>query len=162
SGAFQMASFSATVVMGQDYMPARPALAAALVLGFAAIGSATPWLPFIGWIADTQGRETAMWVLAALPLAAAALAPTLPAPCRPPPPTPRAPPAPPHPPGRPCRRPGRNPPRRGPAARGRDAAGPPRRGGRAGGAARSRRLPAPGDQRGPRALDGPLRAARQR
>ena len=79
SGAFQMASFSATVVMGQDYMPARPALAAALVLGFAAIGSATPWLPFIGWIADTQGRETAMWVLAALPLAAAALATTLPA-----------------------------------------------------------------------------------
>jgi MFS transporter, FSR family, fosmidomycin resistance protein len=83
SGAVQMASFSATVVMGQDYMPARPALAAALVLGFAAIGSATPWLPFIGWIADTQGRETAMWVLAALPLAAAALATTLPAARRP-------------------------------------------------------------------------------
>ena len=83
SGAVQMASFSATVVMGQDYMPARPALAAALVLGFAAIGSATPWLPFIGWIADTQGRETALWLLAALPLAAAALATTLPAARRP-------------------------------------------------------------------------------
>lgn len=81
AGFILMASFSATVVMGQEYMPHRLALAAAWVLGFGAIGSATPWLPAIGAIADGAGRETALWVLAALPLAAGAVAAFLPRPC---------------------------------------------------------------------------------
>ena len=80
AGFILMASFSATVVMGREYMPHRLALAAAWVLGFAAIGSATPWLPAIGAIADAAGRETALWVLAALPIAAAAVAAFLPRP----------------------------------------------------------------------------------
>ncbi len=61
-------------------MPHRLALAAALVLGFGAIGSATPWLPAIGAIADSAGQETALRVLAALALAACAVAAFLPRP----------------------------------------------------------------------------------
>ncbi len=80
AGFILMASFSATVVMGQQYMPHRPALAAAWVLGFAAIGAATPWLPAIGAIADAAGRETALWIMAAIPLASAAIAAFLPRP----------------------------------------------------------------------------------
>lgn len=80
AGFILMASFSATVVMGQQYMPHRPALAAAWVLGFAAIGAATPWLPAIGAIADAAGRETAVWIMVALPLASAAIAALLPRP----------------------------------------------------------------------------------
>ena len=80
AGFILMASFSATVVMGQQYMPHRPALAAAWVLGFAAIGAATPWLPAIGAIADAAGRETALWILAAIPLASATIAALLPRP----------------------------------------------------------------------------------
>lgn len=74
AGFMLMASFSATVVMGQRYMPHRLALAAAWVLGFGAIGAATPWLPAIGAIADARGRETALWICAAVPLLAALLA----------------------------------------------------------------------------------------
>ena len=73
AGFILMASFSATVVMGQQYMPHRPALAAAWVLGFAAIGAATPWLPVIGAIADAAGRETALGS-GGDPLASAAIA----------------------------------------------------------------------------------------
>lgn len=82
AGFILMGSFAATVVMGQEFMPHRPALAAAWVLGFAAIGSATPWLPAIGAIADAAGRETALWVMAGLPLASAAIAALLPRPTR--------------------------------------------------------------------------------
>lgn len=74
AGFMLMASFSATVVMGQAYMPDRLALAAAWVLGFGAIGAATPWLPVVGWIADTHGRDVALWVTAVVPIVGAALA----------------------------------------------------------------------------------------
>lgn len=74
AGFMLMASFSATVVMGQRFMPHRLALAAAWVLGFGAIGAATPWLPVIGWIADAHGREMALWVVTAIPAIAAVVA----------------------------------------------------------------------------------------
>ncbi len=80
AGFILMASFSATVVMGQEFMPHRPALAAAWVLGFAAIGAATPWLPVIGAIADAAGRETALWIMTGIPLVSAAIAAALPRP----------------------------------------------------------------------------------
>ena len=82
AGFILMASFSATVVMGQAFMPHRPALAAAWVLGFAAIGAATPWLPVIGAIADAAGREAALWIMAAIPLVSAAIAAGLPEPAQ--------------------------------------------------------------------------------
>ncbi len=78
AGFILMASFSATVVMGQNFMPDRLALAAAWVLGFGAIGAATPWLPAVGAIADQWGRETALWIIAALPIVAALVAAAIP------------------------------------------------------------------------------------
>jgi FSR family fosmidomycin resistance protein-like MFS transporter len=80
AGFVTMASFSVTVVMGQEYLPGRLALAAGLMIGFGAIGSAPPGLALFGAIADLAGRETAIWGLALLPLAAAAIATMLPDP----------------------------------------------------------------------------------
>ena len=80
AGFFGMASFSVTVAMAQEYLPGRLALAAGLMIGFGAIGSAPPGLALFGAIADAAGREAAIWGLAALPLLGAALATMLPAP----------------------------------------------------------------------------------
>ena len=71
AGFVLMASFSVTVAMGQAYLPGRLALAAGLLIGFGAIGSAPPGLAIFGAIADTAGREAAIWGLAALPLVGA-------------------------------------------------------------------------------------------
>jgi FSR family fosmidomycin resistance protein-like MFS transporter len=78
AGAVLMASFSVTLAMGQAYLPHRLALAAGLMIGFGAIGSAPPGLAIFGALADAAGRETAIWGIAALPLLGAALATLLP------------------------------------------------------------------------------------
>ena len=78
AGFVLMASFSVTVMMGQEYMPDRLALAAGLMIGFGAIGSAPPGLALFGAIADAAGRESALWGVAALPLVGALLALLLP------------------------------------------------------------------------------------
>ena len=52
AGFVLLASFSVTVMMGQDYLPHRLALAAGLMIGFGAIGSAPPGLALFGAIAD--------------------------------------------------------------------------------------------------------------
>jgi FSR family fosmidomycin resistance protein-like MFS transporter len=75
-----MSSFSVTVAMGQEYLPHRLALAAGLMIGFGAIGSAPPGLALFGALADAAGRETAIAALAAVPAIAGALALALPAP----------------------------------------------------------------------------------
>ncbi len=80
AGFVLLGSFSVTVAMGQAYLPHRLALAAGLMIGFAAIGSAPPGLAIFGALADATSRETALWALTALPLLAAALAAMLPAP----------------------------------------------------------------------------------
>lgn len=77
-----MASMSVTVVMGQEYLPHRPALAAGVMIGFASIGSATPGLAVLGMVSDLAGRDAALWTIAALPLLAGALAAALPPPRR--------------------------------------------------------------------------------
>ena len=82
AGFVLLASFSVTVVMGQEYLPHRLALAAGLMIGFAAIGSAALGLAWIGPLADLAGRETALWAVAALPLAGWALSLLLPEPHR--------------------------------------------------------------------------------
>jgi FSR family fosmidomycin resistance protein-like MFS transporter len=82
AGFVLLASFSVTVVMGQEYMPHRLALAAGLMIGFAAIGSGAIGLAWIGPLADLAGRETALWAVAALPLAATLLSAALPPPHR--------------------------------------------------------------------------------
>jgi MFS transporter, FSR family, fosmidomycin resistance protein len=78
AGFVLLASFSVTVMMGQEYMPDRLALAAGLMIGFGAIGSAPPGLALFGAIADSAGREAALWGVAALPLVAGAAALLLP------------------------------------------------------------------------------------
>jgi MFS transporter, FSR family, fosmidomycin resistance protein len=65
-------------MMGQEYLPDRLALAAGLMIGFGAIGSAPPGLALFGAVADAAGREAALWGVAALPLAGGALALLLP------------------------------------------------------------------------------------
>ncbi len=82
AGFVLLGSFSVTVAMGQAYLPHRLALAAGLMIGFAAIGSAPPGLAIFGAIADATSRETALWALCALPLIAGMLAAFLPAPRR--------------------------------------------------------------------------------
>jgi len=82
AGFVLLASFSVTVVMGQEYLPDRLALAAGLMIGFGAIGSAPPGLALFGAIADAAGREAAIWGIAALPLVGGALAALLPEPRR--------------------------------------------------------------------------------
>jgi FSR family fosmidomycin resistance protein-like MFS transporter len=78
AGFVLLASFSVTVMMGQEYLPDRLALAAGLMIGFGAIGSAPPGLALFGAIADAAGREAAIWGIAALPLLGGALAVLLP------------------------------------------------------------------------------------
>ncbi|WP_217914594.1 MFS transporter [Miltoncostaea marina] len=79
AGFVLMSSFSVTVVMGQEYMPDQLALAAGLMIGFGAIGSAPPGLAIFGALADAAGREAALWGVAALPLIGGLLALALPA-----------------------------------------------------------------------------------
>ncbi len=71
-------TFAITVVLGQEYLPNRLGMASGVTLG-AAIGVGGALAPALGALADAQGIETAMWVMAAVPLAAVALALTLPA-----------------------------------------------------------------------------------
>ena len=80
AGFVLMASFSVTVMMGQEYLPDRLALAAGLMIGFGAIGSAPPGLALFGAIADEAGREAAIWGIAALPLLGALVTLLLPEP----------------------------------------------------------------------------------
>ena len=78
SGLVLQSSFSVTVAMGQEYLPTRLALAAGLLIGFGAIGSAPPGLALFGALADAAGRETALMTLSALPIIGGALAIWLP------------------------------------------------------------------------------------
>lgn len=70
-------TFAITVVLGQEYLPNRLGMASGVTLG-AAIGVGGALAPLLGALADAQGIETAMWVIAALPLPALMLALTLP------------------------------------------------------------------------------------
>ncbi len=79
AGFVLMGSFSVTVAMGQEMLPGRLALAAGLMIGFGAVGSAPPGLALFGALADAVGREAALWGVACLPLVGAALAAAIPA-----------------------------------------------------------------------------------
>jgi MFS transporter, FSR family, fosmidomycin resistance protein len=70
-------TFAITVVLGQEYLPNRLGMASGVTLG-AAIGVGGALAPVLGALADAHGIETAMWVIAALPVPALALALTLP------------------------------------------------------------------------------------
>jgi FSR family fosmidomycin resistance protein-like MFS transporter len=71
-------TFAITVVLGPEYLPNRLGMASGVTLG-AAIGVGGALAPLLGALADAQGIETAMWVIAAIPVPALLLALTLPA-----------------------------------------------------------------------------------
>jgi len=76
-GFVTIGNFSLTVVMGQEYLPSHPGLASGITLGLA-IGIGGLIAAALGPLADDAGIPLAIGVLAALPLAAAALAAALP------------------------------------------------------------------------------------
>ena len=76
-GALIIATFSVTVVMGQEYLPNRIGVASGVTLGLA-IGVGGLGAAALGVVADRAGLDTAMQVIAFTPLLAAALALSLP------------------------------------------------------------------------------------
>jgi MFS transporter, FSR family, fosmidomycin resistance protein len=76
-GFVAVATFSVTVVLGQQYLPAHPGLASGVTLGLS-IGIGGCLAAVLGVAADAFGLETTMWIIAALPVPALALALTLP------------------------------------------------------------------------------------
>ena len=76
-GFVTIASFSVTVVLGQEYLPNRLGLAAGVTLGLS-IGLGGVAAAVLGLVADAYDLETVMWIIAALPVPALALALTLP------------------------------------------------------------------------------------
>jgi len=76
-GAATIGTFGVTVVMGQEYLPARIGAAAGVTMGLS-IGLGGLGAPVLGAIADLYGLPNLMLVLAALPVAGLALALLLP------------------------------------------------------------------------------------
>jgi len=78
-GAAVIATFSVTVVMGQEYLPGRIGVASGVTLGLS-IGLGGLGAPVLGLVADAFGLDTTLYVIAILPLAALAITFTLPPP----------------------------------------------------------------------------------
>jgi FSR family fosmidomycin resistance protein-like MFS transporter len=78
-GAAIIATFSVTVVMGQEYLPGRLGTASGVTLGLS-IGLGGVGAPLLGVVADQWGLDTTLYVLAALPLGGLLLTFTLPPP----------------------------------------------------------------------------------
>lgn len=77
TGAATVATFSVTVVMGQEYLPNRIGMASGVTLGLA-IGLGGVGASLLGLVADQWGLSTTMYVVAALPLIGLATALFLP------------------------------------------------------------------------------------
>src|SRR6185436_14249511 len=72
-----LAAYTVGVVLGQEYLPGREGIAMGVTIGLAAsVGGAG--LPLLGLVADRWGLQAVLWVLAALPALAIAVALTLP------------------------------------------------------------------------------------
>jgi FSR family fosmidomycin resistance protein-like MFS transporter len=76
-GLVTIASFSVTVILGQQYLPNRLGLASGVTLGLS-IGVGGLVAVALGAVADAHGLETVLWIIAALPLPAIALSFVLP------------------------------------------------------------------------------------
>jgi len=77
-GATTVATFSVTVVMGQEYLPSRIGIASGVTLGLS-IGLGGVGAALLGLLADATGLHTVLWTIAAMPIIAVALVLTLPA-----------------------------------------------------------------------------------
>ena len=78
-GATLTSSFSVSIVLGQAYLPRDSGTASGLIVGFA-IGAGGVGVTALGWIVDRHGLPAALWISAAMPLAAFVAARFLPAP----------------------------------------------------------------------------------
>ena len=76
-GACTIATFSVTVVMGQEFLPRRVGVASGVTLGLA-VGMGGVAAALLGALANAAGLGTVMWTIAALPLVGLALTLTLP------------------------------------------------------------------------------------
>jgi FSR family fosmidomycin resistance protein-like MFS transporter len=76
-GAMVVASYTVTVVLGQEYLPSRVGVASGVTLGLA-IGMGGVGASVLGIVADQFSLDTVMVIIAVLPLAALALSLTLP------------------------------------------------------------------------------------
>jgi FSR family fosmidomycin resistance protein-like MFS transporter len=76
-GAATVGTFGVTVVMGQEYLPARIGLAAGITMGLS-IGLGGAGAPLLGLLADRAGLPVTMLVIAALPVLGLLLTFTLP------------------------------------------------------------------------------------
>jgi MFS transporter, FSR family, fosmidomycin resistance protein len=76
-GAATVGTFGITVVMGQEYLPARIGLAAGITMGLS-IGLGGVGAPLLGLVADNAGLSFTMLVIAVLPLPGLILTLTLP------------------------------------------------------------------------------------
>lgn len=76
-GASTIATFSVTIVMGQEYLPGRIGVASGVTIGLS-IGLGGVGAPVLGLIADSHGLAAALEVLIVMPILALALAATLP------------------------------------------------------------------------------------
>lgn len=76
-GAATIGTFGVTVVMGQEYLPARIGVAAGITMGLS-IGLGGLGAPFLGALADAYGLPTMMLAVAVLPLLGLVLTLTLP------------------------------------------------------------------------------------
>jgi FSR family fosmidomycin resistance protein-like MFS transporter len=76
-GFVTIATFSVTVLMGQEYLPRRLGIASGVTLGLA-IGLGGLAASALGVLADAAGLPAVMWTIAALPLPMLALTLSLP------------------------------------------------------------------------------------
>jgi FSR family fosmidomycin resistance protein-like MFS transporter len=78
-GAALVSSFTASVVLAQQYLPRNTGMASGLIVGFA-IGTGGLGVTLLGWVADHWGLMSALWISALMPLAGFAAAWFLPSP----------------------------------------------------------------------------------
>ena len=84
AGVAMNANMSVALVLGQEYLPARMGLSAGLIIGLSG-GFGGLIIAALGVLGDAAGLAPVLYVLAALPLAVAALASLLPQPAAAPP-----------------------------------------------------------------------------
>ena len=74
-----VSTFTASIVLGQAYMPRNPGMASGLIVGFAT-GAGGLGVTALGWVADHWGLMASLWISALIPLAAFVLSLFLPEP----------------------------------------------------------------------------------
>ena len=80
-GGTLVSTFTVAVVLGQQYLPRNAGMASGLIVGLAT-GTGGLGVTLLGWVADTHGLMSALWISALMPFAAFVAAWFLPSPPR--------------------------------------------------------------------------------